>query len=321
MAEDDSKTQGMSAGNAKKRLPKKMIVVHPESHDHHRIGDEKTITIRSVDKTLYDQLTRLIKVWGRNMGFAFTHLLRHYRKDQPFFFGSHMIKKGHRDVFPSLEIIEGEDELRISKNDLTEVGDVKFVFKAIQKLIFSDDIDNRTLLNHVQAIRDCKSFHLPKKVSNLVFHSLIRQKPVYEPVKENLKDITVRNVRKDIYDDFAATCQLQKQKIGDAVNELLVWVVPAIEVRHILLFDLMTETPDPLIVTSLEQLEVTKEDLREIQDRKILFHRIGKLVFTPEIAKEDFIRKVIGIYNCEQVKLPPTIPRLLRYSRVKRYPR
>ncbi|MFQ5978079.1 MAG: hypothetical protein ACE5OZ_08120 [Candidatus Heimdallarchaeota archaeon] len=321
MANNDSKAQGMSNRQAKKRLYKKMIGFNPEEHGHHRIGDEKTITVRGVDKTLYDQLTRLIKVWGRNMGFAFTHLLRHYRKDLPFFFGSHMIKKGHRDFFPSLEIIEGEEELRISKNDLTEVGNVKFVFKAIQKLIFSDDIDNKTLLNHVQAIRDCSSYHFPKNVSNLVFHSLIREKPVYEPIEENLKDITVRNVRKDIYDDFAAACQLQKQKIGDAVNELLVWVVPAIEVRHILLFDLIAETPDPLIVTSLEQLEVTNKDLREIQDRKILFHRIGELIFSADIAKNDFIRSVIGIYNCNQVNLPRAIPRLLRFSRIKRYPR
>ncbi|MFX0117388.1 MAG: hypothetical protein ACFFB3_22765 [Candidatus Hodarchaeota archaeon] len=319
MPEIVSNSQDMSDRQEKEQLHGEMVRFARRLHESHR-GEEKTVTVRGVDKTLYDQFVGLTKIWKRNIGFAFSQLIGHYGKDLPFIFSHHLRKRGGKSPRSSLEIIEGLEELIITKNDLTEAGERKFVFKSIKKLVFDEEIDNKTLLDHVQVIKDC-TVKLPKKASSLVFHSLIRQKPVYTPIEENLKDITIRNVRKDIYDDFVATCQLQKRKIGEAVNELLVWLVPAMESRHILVFDLMADPHDTLVITSLDNLAVTGHDLAEIKDRQILFHRIRDLEFAPDVEKSDFIDSVIGVYNCEHIKLPPALPRLFKYSRVKKYPR
>ncbi|MHA2273890.1 MAG: hypothetical protein ACXACI_18725 [Candidatus Hodarchaeales archaeon] len=289
-------------------------------HPHRRSGEEKTITIRGVDKNLYEQFIGLTKAWGRNIGFAFSRIISHYTKSHPFAPSLHFILKRFHRPSPSLEVIEGLEDLTITKNDLIEAGDVKYYFKSIKNLIFDEQIDNRTLLRHVSEIRDCQ-VKMPETVSSLLFHSLVRNPSEYSPITENFKDITIRNVEKDTYDDFVATCHLRKMKIGDAVNELLFRLVPEMEYRHILLHDLKVDPEEVLVVTSLDKLEASAQDLAEIQDRKILFHRIKDLIFAPDVEKEDFIEAVVGIYNCGKVDLPPAVPRLIQISRVKAYPR
>ncbi len=292
--------------------------------DFHRFrryqGIEKTITIRNVDKELYDQLVRLTKGWGRNVGRIFSDLLAHYEKDYISFFRHHRRKRRIRSK-TQIEIIFGLKELRVSKEDLTEVGeDVKFIFKSIDDLSFGKGINSSILLKHVEVVLDCK-VNVSENISKLVYHSLIRQKPKYTPIEENLKDITIRNVQVEIYDDFVATCQQQKKTVGEIVNELLNWLVPQIESRHILHHELNIQNfEDILLVTSTDLLEVSKEDLLEVGKRKVLFHRVNQLVFSQDIKKELFVEAVIGIYNCGKVELPPTVPRLLRISKVKKFP-
>ncbi|MFW9916189.1 MAG: hypothetical protein ACFFGZ_11335 [Candidatus Thorarchaeota archaeon] len=289
-------------------------------HSQRRSGEEKTITIRGVDKKLYEEFIGLTKPWGRNIGFAFSRVISHYGKSHPFASGPHFVIRRIHKPSPSLEVIEGLDDLTVSKNDLIEAGNVKYCFKSIKNLVFDEEIDNRTLLQHVYEIRDCQ-VKMPESVSSLLFHSLVRNQLEYIPIDENLKDITIRNVETAAYDDFVATCQLKKKKIGDAVNEIFSWLIPEMEYRHILLLDLRVDPEDVLVVTSLDKLEAPAQDLAEIHDRRILFHRIKELIFAPEVEKEDFINAVIGIYNCEKVKLPRAVPRLIRISRVKTYPR
>ncbi|MFW9992433.1 MAG: hypothetical protein ACFFD4_10330, partial [Candidatus Odinarchaeota archaeon] len=122
------------------------------------------------------------------------------------------------------------------------------------------------------------------------------------------------------YDEFITACQLNGQKVGDAVNELLWGFVPEMEAFQILIHEINTNPHDGLVVTLLNNLEVTKADLNAIKDKKILFHRIKKLVFAPDIDKDVFVNTVVGIYNCDEVILPETVPKLLRLSRVKKYP-
>lgn len=74
---------------------------------------------------------------------------------------------------------------------------------------------------------------------------------------------------------------------------------------------------DTLIVTSLERLEVTAGDLAGMKDRKQLFHRIKEPVFATDIDKTSFVNSVIGIYSCEKVEVPETIPKLIQLSRIK----
>ncbi|MHA2334440.1 MAG: hypothetical protein ACXAEU_20605 [Candidatus Hodarchaeales archaeon] len=278
----------------------------------------KRIKVKHESNGINKENVETTTVTRRNTGYVFSRIISHYRK------GAKLVppplKKVFKDQSTTIETIENIEELRISKGDLLEAGKgVKYFFRFIDNLIFEDDCDNQTLLDHVLTIRNC-NVKMPETVSNLLFYSLVRQKPKFVPDKDDLKDITIRNVIKEAYDEFATACQLNNQRIGEAVNELFWHSVSEMEGLHILLHNPNANPIDTLIVSSLEKLEVTAKDLNEIKNRSILFHRIKKLVFAPDIDKDKFTRSVVGIYNCDEVELPETIPKLLRISRVKKYP-
>ncbi|MFX0095337.1 MAG: hypothetical protein ACFFBD_26620, partial [Candidatus Hodarchaeota archaeon] len=143
----------------------------------------------------------------------------------------------------------------------------------------------------------------------------------YKSPENNFKDVTIRNVITSVYDEFVSACQLNNQKIGDAVNELLAQVLPFIETMQILMHELTVDPSTVLVITSIDELTVTERDLSDIGDRKVLFHRIDRLEFHPDIDKSLFVKTVIGIYNCENIKLPLSVPKLIELSRIKKYPK
>ncbi|MFW9992432.1 MAG: hypothetical protein ACFFD4_10320 [Candidatus Odinarchaeota archaeon] len=162
---------------------------------HHEERRSTTVTIRGVDKNLYDQFVGLTKIWGRNTGHVFNHLISNYRKGHPLM--PPRMKRHTSDKNLQIEIIEGIEELRISKKDLLEAGNnVKYYFRSINNLVFSEDCDNQVLLNHVHRIRNC-NVKMPETVSNLLFYSIVRQRIPLDITKEDLKDITIRNVVKE----------------------------------------------------------------------------------------------------------------------------
>ncbi len=287
---------------------------------HSCAHEVKTVTIRGVDKTLYDQFVSLSKMWGHSIGRIFSRLITHYKKDFPAVIGPHRFRKILMGSIENLETIEGEKNLIISKEDLAEAGEkVKFVFKNIEKLTLKDDIDTKTILKHIHRIRNC-NVTKPENVSNLIWYSLKRSPIQYVPSEGSIKDITIRNVNKNIYDEFVSACQLNNQKIGEAINEILAQTNPEVEIIQILAHEIIADPLEFLIITSLNELQVSCSDLQELNDSKVLFHRVGYLQFNPDVKKVDFVKSVTGIYNCGKVDFPDSIPRLLQLSRVKTYP-
>ncbi len=290
-------------------------------HNQDNASEKKTITVRGVDKHLYDQFVSLAGLASGSIGSAFSHAISAHKKEFQRYFIPHRIRKIlHTYHDESVEVIENQEELSISKEDLISVGEnIKFVFKNINHLIFDETVDNKTLLNCVYRIRNCR-VEAKGAISKLFLLSIDQSNIHKLPISNEFKDITIRNVNSSAYDEFVSNCQVNKQNIGDCVNDMLSEIIPHYEVLQILAHETSLNTLHPIILSLHDELSISQNDLEEIKERRILFHRIKKLHFSEDITSETFIQSVIGIYNCDEVMLPPSLPKLLRLSRVKDYP-
>ena len=277
--------------------------------------NEKTITIRGIDKDLYERYMALTKAFAHSTGFMFSRLISLYKKDRSI--ELRHIRNTHRENEPILEIIKDLDELKITKNDLMDAGEkIKYYFKNVNHLEFDPDVDNKVLEKYVYQIHNCK-VSMPDNISKLLMYSIIRSsKPItYTP--DTSGSITIRKVQAEIYDEFLSACQLNNEKVGDAVNFLLTQAIPQVEIAIIIMHELRENPLNFLTITTLDSLKVSKKDIEVIQERKLLFHRITDLEFAKDISSELFVEKVAGIYKCDNVILPETVPRLITLSRIK----
>jgi hypothetical protein len=138
------------------------------------------------------------------------------------------------------------------------------------------------------------------------------------PQKE--KDITIRNVDAKAYNEFVAYCQLNNRLVSEVVNVLLAQIIPEMEINQIIIGELQENPLDLLVISSLKKLEIKVDDLEQLNDEKIVFHRIKELTFSEKISNDLFISSVIAIYNCEEISLPNDLSNLLVASRVRKYP-
>lgn len=284
--------------------------------------NEKIVTIRGLNEQYYNQFLSLTKVMGRNVGNALSELIAHYKKPMPPVLGSNKMRHLFLSSFyknsENLEIIENHSKLVISKSLFLEVGNkTLFMFNNIKTLVLDESIDDKIILNYIYRIRNSDVKALGK-VSQLLLYSLIRSAP--EKEEKNLKEITIRKVNASAYDDFVASCRLHNQSIGEAINELFSQFIPEAEIMFIVIQHFNSNFKDLFVITGLENVLITEQDLETIKDRKILLHRIKKLIFDKSVTKESFQGKIGGIFNCGDVQLSSSIPKLLELSRIKKFP-
>jgi len=285
----------------------------------------KTVTIRDVNKELYEHFTTLATRFGDNLGQVFSRLIQSYGKPyNPLF-----LLPGARARFAmlhdhsSIEVIRDCDELVISKSDLEEAGaDLHYIFRNIGHLVFDESVDNRTLMRHVLRIHK-SNVETRGDVSRLFLKSINQSQMLslyFQDLNPETTNITIRNVDEQTYSEFSTACQTARTKIGQAVNDLLKRSLPYFEISQILLHDPKLHDPDLIVLMLHEHLEVTPQDLQDLEGRKVLFHRIRDLIFSDSTDPKLFKDTVMGIYNCPQVIYPAAVPRLIRLSRTRSYP-
>ncbi|MHA1503964.1 MAG: hypothetical protein ACTSPT_02100 [Candidatus Heimdallarchaeota archaeon] len=281
----------------------------------------KVITIRELDKELFEQFTSLTKTWGKNVGEIFSRILENF------------LEIGSTNIFmPSfeerlkqmnctyLEVIENLDELTIQKQDLISLPKgVKLYFYNIKRLIFSEDINTPTLLDYVFRIKNSAVIP-PKNIQKLLYLSLFQNSSEYIGKNRKIKDVTIRNVDNKTWNDFITHCQLNISKASVVINRILWEIIPEMEITQILISKIKEPLDNILVVTSQKNVSINQDDLQKIADKKILFHRIERLILDEDISQEVFVEKVLGIYNCKKITFPKGISKLLQLSRVKEYP-
>ena len=279
----------------------------------------KRVTIRGVDSKLYDQVIDHTKSSGFSMGDLLTHVIQFATKGDR---SKRFIRRHRYRMHPpkksdfKLEIIENQEELPVSKEDLTTAGpNTVYAFLGIANLSFSDDIDSETLLNHVIFIQSCANVDMGKNIPKLIEQGLVRKKRKYFSTdKEDLRDITIRNVSKPDYYEFVAKAKQEGKTVGELLNEMLTNMAPNFEIRNILH---SLNEPEALVVSDLKELTVTKLGLEELGHRKVLFYEVKTLNFDDDIPSALFQEKVLGMYKCPNTTKPPNFPSLIWLARLK----
>jgi len=276
--------------------------------------DGKDITIRGVNKNLYDQFTGQRTKHGVSAGQAFSEIIT-IEFHRPW--SIHGIRRHGRPPIHGTkpEIISDLEKLKVSNKDLTSAGDkTMFLFRNIKDLTFDEDVDAAILVDHVKVISKCKVTFLGN-VPKLIQLGLIRKRSKYNhpTKKDELKDITIRNVSAKLYDEFISKAKTEGKTTGEYFSLIL---------SHFNHFDIirsiMTEFQDKeiLIVKNEEKLSINKEDLVVMGDRGVVFYNIGSLIFSNDIDQELFLKTILKIVECNGVVLPIKIPKLIVLSRV-----
>jgi hypothetical protein len=279
----------------------------------HQFDDMKDITLRGVNKELYDQFTAFTKKVGISTGIVFSNILIAYIHQPWRMHGSRRRRSPHHHgVIP--ETISDLDKLTITKTDLTAVGDATmFLFSHIKELNFEKDVDAFTLVKHVKMIHHCNT-KFQGKIPKLIELGITRKIREYNhPLEsEQLTNITIRNVSSKIYDEFVAKAKSEGFTTGEFFSKILVNTLPFFELRDVML---TLEDHEALIVMLKDQLLIKKSDLEVLGNRKVIFYGIKQLEFAKDINQELFLKTVFKIVKSDEVILPDNLPKLIVLSR------
>ncbi|MBN1329442.1 MAG: hypothetical protein JXA54_08210 [Candidatus Heimdallarchaeota archaeon] len=280
---------------------------------HENDEEKKDITLRGVNKELYDQFNEYRLKWGFSAGQAIDSLLFTAMR-QPWRMQGVRTRKTFQHPGVKPEIISDLDYLKVAKRDLTSAGEkTMFLFRNIIDLVFDKDVDGATLAKHVKAISHSNATYLGN-VPKLIRLGLVRKKYDYiHPIdKDNLKDITIRNVSSKIYDELISMAKSEGKNAGEMVSKYLSDILPFIEVQDVVQ---NLEDREFLVVKHEVDLTITNEDLEILGDRGVIFYNVSNITFSNTIKQDFFLKNVLKIIKCHEVNLPSTIPKLIALSR------
>ncbi len=278
--------------------------------------EKKDITLRGVNRELYDRFTEHRTAGGVSAGNAFSELVNVYLWQPWKLHGFRRFGRKPRSGVPP-ERISDLDELNVTKNDLTSAGEkTMFLFRNIKKLTFEADVDALTLVKHVKLISKSQDIVFKGDIPKLVKIGLIRKLHHYQHPenKEDLKDITIRNVSIKIYDEFVSKAKAEGATTGEYFSQLLAYLVPFSELQEV--FHSIGDR-EVLIVSNEEELHITKKDLEVLGERQVIFYKTSKLTFSKDIDQELFLKNIFKIINCAEVNLSTAVPRLIVLSRIR----
>jgi hypothetical protein len=282
----------------------KMFVVKKDS------GEMKDITLRGINKELYEQFTVHSKKHGLSAGDAFDSIVMIDKQPWRRIISRH--RPPHHRKAP--EIIRDLDRLVVSKQDLISAGDsTLFLFSKIKDLIFEKDVDAPTLVKHVRLIRKCKTSFLGD-IPRIIQLGIIRKRTAYThpSSKDKLKDITIRNVSIQLYDEFVSNAKNNGKTTGEYFSAILAHAITFFDISETISSVVDKEV---LVVREEKELFVSKKDLEVLGERGLIIYGIPKIKFAKDIGQELFLKTIIRIIKCDQVILPANIPRLIVLSR------
>jgi len=123
---------------------------------------KKPISVRGVDRNLYDEALKLARETGRTIGEVINEALKLLLA----FYEGVSEKVTFESEPPGVEEISGVEELTISEEDLKSAGS-PMIFKNIKKLRFSENVTQDTFNNKVHLIITCDEVIIPRTLSKL----------------------------------------------------------------------------------------------------------------------------------------------------------
>lgn len=143
------------------------------------------------------------------------------------------------------------------------------------------------------------------------------------------KDITIRGLRADLYRKAAELAKRSGRTIGEIFNESLSLFLELTGVLMMGLEPLAQGTKFaaekvgesismaiPSMVSDIQELSVSRSDL-ERYGKRVIFSNIGKLSLEEDVDEETFKKYVALIRNCQELRVPKGLSKLLVLSRCR----
>ncbi|WP_054853827.1 MULTISPECIES: hypothetical protein [Vulcanisaeta] len=129
-------------------------------------SERKTVTIRGLSTDIYDRVSRLARETGTTIGEIVNEALRRYITTLENISRAidNMISAGN------VVVISGVSSLTVTRADL-EALDKPVIFKDMDELIFTEDVNNDIIRSKVARIVNVNTVYVPKSVSTLLIAS------------------------------------------------------------------------------------------------------------------------------------------------------
>ncbi len=135
----------------------------------------------------------------------------------------------------------------------------------------------------------------------------------------SLKNITIRGINPDLYDEFTQRVKTLNLSIGDAVNRMMTDIIedfngtfPQLSARGT--FGKLAL--EKAYIAHHDKLSISKRDLEEA-NTVFYFQHIDQLIIEPDVDLETFQTYIHSIQHCGLVKIPNILPKLLLLSKIR----
>ena len=130
------------------------------------------------------------------------------------------------------------------------------------------------------------------------------------------KNITIRGIKPELYDEFSNKVQSMNFNLGIVISKMLEAAVSKFNGEFPTLSAKDIAPPKRLIhlqINGKEIIHITKSDL-ELSEGRIELNRIKKVIIDNNVTDELLKRHIESINDCELVRFPKTIPKLVALS-------
>ncbi|MHA1399818.1 MAG: hypothetical protein ACTSQE_05700 [Candidatus Heimdallarchaeaceae archaeon] len=136
------------------------------------------------------------------------------------------------------------------------------------------------------------------------------------------KDVTIRNVDAELYDNFATFARKEGKSTGEFFDFLFI----SLNEPHHSALRFMRRRPPTFhsnleVITGMRSLKVSRKDLEGAVGKRVYhFCRIGELEFEEDVDGKLLSETVHAIRKCRSVKFKGNVPKLLRLGLVMKKP-
>ncbi|MFX1284045.1 MAG: hypothetical protein ACFFB5_10340 [Promethearchaeota archaeon] len=140
--------------------------------------------------------------------------------------------------------------------------------------------------------------------------------------KSKLKNVTIRGIDSDIYDQFSYKIRNLRMNLGEAITKMMNDIImdlddslddlPALRART----TFNNFTLERLSINHYDRLKISRADLEEA-NAQVNFSHIDKLTFLPDVTREVFTQYVKSVSHCGTVRMPSIFPKLIMYSKLQ----
>ncbi|MHA1205100.1 MAG: hypothetical protein ACTSRR_10910 [Candidatus Heimdallarchaeaceae archaeon] len=141
-----------------------------------------------------------------------------------------------------------------------------------------------------------------------------------ETSEKELKDVTIRNVDSELYDQFSTYAKKEGLTTGQLFNILFAGFIdqnisPFRSARK--RFHPIKRHERPEVISDIEELTITRKDLEVLKGKKTFFFiRINNLVFSEDVDGKLLSETIHAIRKCKNVKFKGDVPKLVELGLV-----